>query len=116
MVTPLTPEEKQRRVELFNENLRALTTSLETLIRSAMEGKRETLVLVLRVEMAMIVRDAIEWLDPDMPRAPLCKALGPLGTSDWVTNQRLQRLEYLIERADDLCDQIVVTGLARIAP
>lgn len=57
---------------------------------------------------ALLFVDFLRWRDPDMPPAPLCKALGPLppAIADMMTNDKLNRLNDLIREAKQAADTI----------
>ena len=57
---------------------------------------------------AVLFVDFLRWRDPDMPLAPICKALGPLGPTlaDMMTNDKLNRLTALIHEVKQAADRI----------
>jgi hypothetical protein len=62
-----------------------------------------TISMKMDVRMAQAFRDFLEHLDPDMPSAPMCRALGSL-VGDYVMNRKLERL-------DELADKLGVAAL-----
>lgn len=57
---------------------------------------------------ALLFIDFLRWRDPDMPPAPVCKALGPLppAIADMMTNQKLQRLNDLVAEIREAANAI----------
>lgn len=57
---------------------------------------------------AILFVDFLRWRDPDMPAAPVCKALGPLppALADIMTNEKLGRLNVLIANLSDVADRL----------
>lgn len=57
----------------------------------------DTVSMRMDVKMAQAFKDFLQHMDPDMPPAPICKALGPL-VGDYMMNTKLQRLDEIADK------------------
>jgi hypothetical protein len=80
-------------------DIREFVTELNQAVRASTTG---SVTVTMKIPMAGAFKDFLQHLDPDMPSAPMCRALGPL-VGDHLMNRKLERL-------DDLADKLGVAA------
>lgn len=61
------------------------------------DGETKEFTLTISRKQAILWLDFLESMDPDMPRRPVMKALGPL-VGEYMMNDKLQRLNDLADK------------------
>lgn len=74
-----------------------LTETIVDVKRALADPDAKEFTLTISREQAVLWLDYLETMDPDMPRRPIMKALGPL-VGDYMMNDKLNRLNDLADK------------------
>ncbi|CAN7383107.1 hypothetical protein LJR220_003407 [Bradyrhizobium sp. LjRoot220] len=81
---------------------------LKEAIKASTDG---TITINMGTQHAKMFIDFLQHMDPDMPPAPLCKALGPL-LGDHLLNAKLGRLDDIADKLGPLV-MLLSTAIAQ---